>query len=249
VLDTIAYTEKDALALVAVFRGIARRAVVLSSQDVYAPYGRLLGLEGGQPDPRPSSEESPLRTELFPYRAKAAGPEDIGYDYEKILVERAAAADPGLPATILRLPCVYGPRDPHHRVGQVLSRLAAGEPFRIDRAKAAWRWTRGYVENVAEAIARAVTDPSAEGRVYNVGEEIALSESDWTRRIAAAADVAIEILEVERDALSPGLAERFDFAHDLVGDTRRIREELGYREVADRDSALAASVAWERGDR
>lgn len=45
VVDTIAYTESEAVRFVETFRGLARRAVVLSSQDVYAAYGRLLRLE------------------------------------------------------------------------------------------------------------------------------------------------------------------------------------------------------------
>src|SRR5262249_11013698 len=126
VLDTIAYAERDGASLVAAVRGVVRRLVVLSSQDVYAAYGRLLGLEPGAPDPTPSAEEAPLRSSRHPYRSTAR-PGDPAYDYEKILVEQAAASDPGLPATILRLPCVYGAGDPHHRVGQVLERVRARE--------------------------------------------------------------------------------------------------------------------------
>lgn len=48
VLDTIAYTESDAALFVETFRGLARRAVVLSSQDVYAAYGCFLRLESGE---------------------------------------------------------------------------------------------------------------------------------------------------------------------------------------------------------
>ena len=245
VVDTIAYTERDAAGLVAAFRGVARRTVVLSSGDVYAPYGRLLRLESGKPDARPFDEAAPLRTVLFPYRAKAAGAEDVAHDYEKILVERTAVADPALPSTILRLPCVYGPGDRHHRVGQVLRRLRSGGPFVLGRDKARWRWTRGFVENVAEAIALAAAESRAAGRVYNVGEETALSESEWIRAIARAAGIAADVREVEPGELPPELAEPYDFAHDLVADTRRIRNELGYREIVDLDEGLRASVAGE----
>ncbi len=212
---------------------------------MYAPYGRLLRLEPGPPEPHGSDEDAPLRATLHPYRAKASGPDDMAYDYEKILVERAAGSDPSLPATILRLPAVYGPQDPHHRVGQVLGRLRSGGPYLVGRDKARWRWTRGFVENVAEAIALAAGDSRAAGRVYNVGEEPALSESEWVRRIAAAAGVAAEIREVDAADLPPELSEPYDFSHDLVADTRRIRGELGYREVVDRDAAIAASTVWE----
>ncbi|HYX20628.1 MAG TPA: NAD-dependent epimerase/dehydratase family protein, partial [Thermoanaerobaculia bacterium] len=177
VVDTIAFTEADGAGLVAAFRGVSSRTLVLSSGDVYAPYGRLLRLDPGAPDRVPSTEDAPLRASRFPYRAKASGPQDISYVYEKILVEAAASSDPALPATILRLPCVYGPGDRHHRVGQVLARLESGRPFLLDRAKARWRWMRGSVRNVAEAIALAALDGRAAGRFYNVGEEPAPTES------------------------------------------------------------------------
>ena len=247
VVDLLAYGESDAEALVAAFRGIARRTVVVSSQDVYAPYGRLLRLEEGAPALIPSTEESLIRVSRFPYRAKAAGPEDMACSYEKVLVEEVAASEPQLPATILRLPCVYGPGDRHHRVGQILARLAAGGPFLLDRAKARWRWMRGSAENVAEAIALAALAPRAAGRVYNVGEEPAPTESEWVRRIARAAGLPAEVREVGREELPRELAEPYDFSHDLVAGTRRIREELGYREVEDPDAAVRTAVAWERG--
>ena len=249
ILDTIAYAEKDAAALVATFRGLARRLVVLSSQDVYAAYGRLLGLEAGAPDPAPAAENAPLRSSRFPYRAMARGPEDMAYDYDKILVEQAAAGDPQLPATVLRLPSVYGPGDRQHRLRSYVSRMHdRRSPFLLDTAKASWRWTRGYVENVAEAIARAATDPRAAGRTYNVGDEMALTELEWVREIGAAAGFEGEIRTVPGQELPPELAEPYDFAHDLVADTTRIRLELGALERVGRAEAVQRSVEWERAN-
>src|SRR5918911_3068208 len=71
VLHMIAYTEDDARALVNVFKGVARRAVVLSSADVYGAYGRLLRLESGAPAAHPLAEDAPVRANLYPYRARA----------------------------------------------------------------------------------------------------------------------------------------------------------------------------------
>jgi nucleoside-diphosphate-sugar epimerase len=246
VVDTIAYSERDAAESVETFRGVAARLVVLSSQDVYAPYGRLMGLDSGAPVSAPSKEDSPLRESRFPYRAMARGPEDRAYDYEKILVERAAASAPELPATIVRLPCVWGPDDPHRRVGQVLDQLRSsdGGDFVMDRAKASWRWTRGYVEDVADAIALTVTDPRAAGRIYNVGEETAATEAEWVVRVGRAAGWRGVVRPVPREDLpATGAEPPYDYAHDLVGDTSRIRRELGYRERTDPDEALRRTVA------
>ncbi len=244
VLDTIAYTEKDGEDLVRTFRGFTKRTVVLSSQDVYAPYGRLLRLEAGAPAPALLSEDAPLRSSRHPYRAMAR-PGEMAYDYEKILVERAARSEPALPATVLRLPSVYGPGDPQHRLRSYLERMVAPEVL-VDRAKAGWRWTRGYVEDVAEAIARACVDSRAEGKTYNVGEEDSLSEADWIVAVGKAAGWNGDVRPVGREELPEGVAEPYDFAHDLAADTRRIREDLGFCEPVGRAEGLRRTVAWEQ---
>jgi nucleoside-diphosphate-sugar epimerase len=245
VVDTIAYGEADGRALGATFAGIAGRLVVLSSQDVYAAYGRLLRLENGAPDPSLLTETSPLRTSRHPYRAMAK-PGEIAFDYDKVLVESAVLGAAAVPVTILRLPCVYGPGDPHRRLQPYLDRMrqAAG-PFPVDRGKARWRWTRGYVVDVADAIALAATRPEASGRVYNLGEADALGEADWVRAISAAARWRGAVRELSREELPPELLEPFDFSHDLAADTRRIREELGYRESVGRTRGLGLAAAAE----
>ena len=50
------------------------------------------------------------------------------------------------------------------------------------------RTPRGYVEDVAAAVALAATSPQAAGRVYNVCEAESFGELDWARKIAAAPD-------------------------------------------------------------
>jgi len=121
VVDMIAFTEQDARSLVSTFRGLASRAVVLSSGDVYRAYGVFTGLEPGPLEPSPLKEDAPLRQTLYVHQAATSGPDDPTFDYEKILVERTVLADASLPATVLRLPMVYGPGDYQHR----LSLLAA----------------------------------------------------------------------------------------------------------------------------
>src|SRR2546421_5465348 len=123
VLDMIPYTEDDARTLMSVFKSVARRVVAISSADVYRAYGRLLRLESGKPDPIPLSEDAPLRESFYPYRAHAQGTDDFKYHYEKILVERVVMSDAELPGTVLRLPAVYGPHDPQHRIFDYLKRM------------------------------------------------------------------------------------------------------------------------------
>jgi nucleoside-diphosphate-sugar epimerase len=228
---------------VEVFRGVAERAVVLSSGDVYRAYGVFHGTEAGPVEPVPLTEDSPLREVLYPYRGLAQSPDDLAYRYDKIPVERAALSDPALPGTVLRLPMVHGPGDPHHRLHAYLKRMDDGRPVLLDEGMAGWRCTRGYVEDVAAAIALAATDPRA-GGVYNVGEEVAHTEADWVRAIGVAAGWKGEVVVMPRGRMPvPGNMDL-----DLVTDTTRIRQELGYREEVPRAEALRRTVEWERGN-
>jgi nucleoside-diphosphate-sugar epimerase len=245
VIDLIAFHEAHALGLLEVFRSVADRAVVLSSGDVYRAYGVFHGTEPGPVEPVPLAEDAPLRSALFPYRGMAKATGDLFYRYDKIPVERAVLAEPSLPATVLRLPMVHGPGDDQHRLYPYLRRMDDGRPaILLDEAMADWRCTRGYVGDVAAAVALAATDPRAAGRVYNVGEAVARMESDWVRAIGAAARWQGEVVAVPRGRLPvPG-----NMAQDLVTDTRRIRDELGYHEEVSIDEALPRTVAWERAN-
>src|SRR5262249_48204604 len=151
--------------------------------------------------------------------------------------------EPSLPATVLRLPSVYGPGDPQRRIRPYLEQMAKPELL-LDRAKAAWRWTRGYVEDVAAAIVLACRDSRAAGKTYSGGEDDALTEADWIRAIGKAAGWNGRVREVAREELPEGLVEPYDFSHDLAADTLRIREDLGFRELIGRAEGLRRTVAW-----
>ncbi len=139
-----------------------------------------------------STEESELRRNLHPYP-----PENLQIlrktfawvtdDYDKIPGERVVMNDRDLPATVLRLPMVYGPGDPLHRFYPVVKRIADNRRHIIfPETLAAWHSPRGYVENVAAAIALAAADVRAARRIYNVCEQPSFSELEWARKIASA---------------------------------------------------------------
>ena len=246
VLDMFAYTEQDARLAVQTFRGLAQRLVCVSSMDVYRAYGLFRGLETAAADPHPFDEEAPLRGALYPYRSLSKEPNDLLYNYDKILVERVVMNEPYLPGTALRLPQVFGPNDEQHRLNAYLESMDNGRDILLDEAKAQWRWTRGYVEDVALAIVLAITNEKAAGRVYNVGEQRAQAEGDWVKKIGQVAGWHGEVKTVPRATLPEHLVEPCDWTHDLAANTNRIREELGYHETISPDEALQRAVAWER---
>ena len=248
VVDLIAFTEADAESAIQVFRDKAERLVCAGSMDVYQAYGSFRRLESSAPSSAPLSEDAPLRTTLFPYRGAAKETSALWFNYEKILVERIVMQNDSLPAVVLRLPQVFGPHDPQHRLRGYLRQMDARENIMISDAKARWRWTRGYVEDIAFGLGLAALDRNAVGQIFNVGEKEAEAEIDWIRRIGRVAEWQGEVEVVPEDTLPKKLAEPYDWNHDLAGDTRRIRQTLGYEETVLPGEAMERSVRWERSE-
>jgi nucleoside-diphosphate-sugar epimerase len=245
VVDVIGYSKRDARELVAAFKDSPARVVVLSSCDVYRNRTGLFGVTEAPPDPLPLTEDSPLRTRFYPYadRAKEPDPETT---YEKIQVEETAMS--GLPGrvTILRLCAVYGPGDQQHRMWPYLKRMLDHRPFiLVERDQAAWLWTRGYIENVAAAVVGAVLSDAARGKIYNIGESEALSESEWISRIARIAGWKGRIIPLPNAEMPAHLRTAFDWNYGLSMSTRKMRSELGFEEPVSPDLALRRTIEWE----
>ena len=213
----------------------ARHAVVLSSQDVYLAFGRVWKTEPGPPVPLPLDEDSPLREVV------------IHEEYDKTGVEEALA-ELDLPVTILRLAAVHGPGDYQHRLWSYLKRMDDGRTtILLDENAANWRWTRGYVEDMAHAIALAAAREPAETRAYNVADIETFTETEWIGKIAAAVGWEGEVVALPSDALPEfQRQDAFDLTQDFVVDTSRIRDELGYSEQVEPDEALRRTIKWER---
>ena len=248
VLHMFPVGEDDTRAAIAHFAGVVRRIVAISSGDVYRAYGRLLGLERGPPEPVPLTEDAPLREVLFPYRGGASGPADWTYHYEKTLAERALRAGT-IPSTILRLPAVYGPGDPYRRLRPYIKRMQDRRPgILLEAAQAEWRWSHGYVENVARAIACAVMDERAAGRTYNLGELVVPSTAERVEQIGRLMGWRGKIAALPMEALPPHLRPPYQPNQDLVLDTGRFRAELGFSESVSSEEALRRTIAWEQSN-
>lgn len=250
VLDVILGSERQARALVDAFSSAAGRLVAVSSMDVYRACGILNGTEPGPPQELPLTEDSELRTKP-PYPAEAVRKLKTVFpwlddEYDKIPVERVIMSGQ-LPGTVLRLPMVYGPGDPLHRLFPILKRIEDGRPVILLQEEAArWRGSRGYVENVAAAIALAVTSRRAAGMIYNVAEPQAFTELEWTRRVAAVCGWNGSVVAVPRQQTPAHLRVPFNTDQHWIASSARIREELGFAEPAPLEAALERTIAWER---
>lgn len=251
VIDLVISSGRQAEELMTIFRGATGRVVMLSSIDVYRAIGITHGTESAPLQELPLTEESEVRRNLHPYPPDsmrmlrqifswATG------DYDKIPAERIVMNDPDLPGTVLRLPMVYGPGDPLHRFYPVVKRMAdARRHILFSEAHAAWRSPRGYVTNVAAAIAVAATDGRA-GCLYNICEEPAFSELEWAKKIAAEMRwqgefVVLPVERTPRHLLQPG-----NYAQHWTASSARIRRELGYAEPVTIEDAIRQTIAWEK---
>jgi nucleoside-diphosphate-sugar epimerase len=243
VVDMIAFTETDARGLIETFRRLSRRSIVISSADVYRAYGRFINLEPGPVEPAPLVEFAPLRAALFPYRQQAKGRDDFLYTYDKLPVEKVVLGDPDLPGTVLRLPMVHGPGDPYGRLSPYLKRMDDRRPcIVLDELLAQWKCPRGYVENVAAAIALAVTDDRAMSRIYNVADPVAFTETEWVGTIGKSAGWRGVIVTAPSGTIP--LPYRVEQSIDT--DSGRIRRELGHTEEVVGQDALERTIVWER---
>jgi nucleoside-diphosphate-sugar epimerase len=168
-------------------------------------------------------------------------------EYDKIPVERAILGDPALSGTVLRLPMVYGPGDHLARFQPILKRIDDGRPtILFDEGLAGWRSPRGYVENVAAALALAAVSERAAGRTYNVAETPAFSELEWARKIAESTGWQGEFVTLPKECLPDHLLQAGKIAQHWDTDSSRIRAELGYREPVPIDEAIRRTIDWER---
>ena len=108
------------------------------------------------------------------------------------------------------------------------------------------RWPRGYVENVAAAVALAATDDRAERRIYNVCEEPSFSELEWARQIASEMRwkgkfVVLPAERTPRHWLKPGNAAQHWTASSVC-----IRHELGHEEPVAIEDAIRQTIRRER---
>ena len=256
IVDLILSSGEQARQLMTTVREVAPRVVAISSMDVYRAWGVLHGVEPGPLEPLPLTEDSPLRTVRRLYAPETVKMMQsiftwVDEQYDKIAVEEAILNDPVVSGTVLRLPMVYGPGDPLHRFFPLLKRCADGRSsILLPDDFAAWRGPRGYVENVAHAIALAATSDQAAGRVYNICDEPTVPELDWQARIAKRIAKQMNwpgrfvVLPRERTPkhlLLPGNA-----AQHVVATSERIRTELGYKERVEIEEAIHRTVAWER---
>ncbi|MBS1714764.1 MAG: NAD-dependent epimerase/dehydratase family protein [Armatimonadetes bacterium] len=242
IVDMMCMTAQDAVDLV---DASACPFVVASSCDVYRNFGCAIGTDSADPDPVPLDEDAHLRDSRYPYRGTERAKRDPWIDdYDKILVEEKVLAAGG---TVVRLPMVFGPNDYQHRLFEYLRRMDDGRPaILLGRQQARWTSCRGYVDDMAHAIALAGKGAGQGPKLYNAAYETLMTEAEWVAAIGRAVGWTGVVKTVEDAALPEHLKSPTDFSYDVAVSSERIRRELGYAETKPLSEALRITVAWER---
>lgn len=225
-VDVTAYRARDTFSVLNAFRDRLVRAVHISTLSVYR-----------WPFPCPIPENWPLvSNSAHSYGSLKAG------------CERVLSAEPAdrFPWCILRLPAVYGPGDPisreHFFVRRILTHrpilLPDGRPFLCQNV---------FVDDVAEAACRLLESPQAVGRAYNIGAPSFTLEA-YVRLAGRLLQRPVEIVQVGMDHLRAGGIDvnkiPYFFYGNLVLNTTRIAQEVGFEPSVTLEGGLSRTFAW-----
>jgi nucleoside-diphosphate-sugar epimerase len=239
IIHTIALFQNQINVLEQALQGKKIGVVILSSVDVYKAYEVLWGLSNAPIMSVPFNEQAELRDVLYPYRGKLDT--DFAYNYEKILVERAALQSPVLNVTILRLGMVYGRNDPNHRFAEPIKKMYQNiKQIELSENTAYFRFSKCYVKDVAYGIKLAVEN-NIGNEIYNLAAQEILTELEWYQEIANLMDWHSDII-VAKDNSVPN---NMNLKQHLIADTTKIREQLGYKEIFSTREGLDETIHWE----
>lgn len=236
IIHMIALSEDDVIALHQALRK-KTKVILISSGDVYKGYEILTKMSEDEIETAPFTESSPLRQQLYPYRNRYEF--DFAYNYEKILVEKAALASEKMEAIILRLGMVYGVYDGNHRFAEFIHNMKSQKEVSICKDYASWSSSMVYVENVAHAVLLSALEAKS-GSIYNVAEKSPVPTVEWVRRIATMVDYDGKI-----NIISPKEESSTNYLQNLTLNTDKIRKELGYSEIVPLEHGLNTTINWE----
>lgn len=235
IVDTLAMTAQDARTMIDASRELDVPVMVLSSHDVYAQFGRLNGHDGPEPEPL-VTEDSPL-TVPYPFRGIAEHAGGDAYDKKDVETELRESSDLRA-AVVLRLPATYGLRDPQRRFGAIVDALDRGVRDLPMRGGGMFRWTHGHVANVAHAIVLSCEARLSGFHLFNVGESETPTMRERADLIASTMGTAIKWIDSDEE-LQDDWAVFGQMPNDVVVDSTRIRDQIGFSEIVGLDACLA----------
>ncbi|MCL2497532.1 MAG: NAD-dependent epimerase/dehydratase family protein [Symbiobacteriaceae bacterium] len=150
VIDMVMNDGEQAAGAVDVFLGHCKHYLMISTRSVYE--AKVVSI---------IRETDPLET----------NPE-LAYGYKKVQAEKVlmqAYEEHGFPATILRLPAVYGEYDYQARERYFIKRILDGRTQMMLPEGGAGVNQREYAGNIAAQLCFLLTKPESKGQIYNSG--------------------------------------------------------------------------------
>lgn len=223
VVDVTAYRDGETRVAVDAFRGRVGCFVHISTLSVYRG-----------PLPCPVAEDWPLETDP-----------SNSYGFHKAGCERILREEPvdGLPWTVLRLPAVFGPRDPFSREARLCRRIVEEKPVVVPTRP--FLCQNLYVQDAARAVRLLLESPRPAGRAYNAGGP-AFTLEDYAGLLADLLGGQVSMMRASaqvlaRDGIDSGELPYY-FEGDLVLDARKIRDEAAFEPAFCLERALRLTL-------
>ncbi len=216
-IDTTQAETERTQAVVDSLTGVVDRYVLVSSMDVYRVYGLIHNTEPGPPQPMPVSEMAELRT-----RPGADHTDEV----DNLFAERVVLGQDELSSTVARLPAVFGPGDYQRRVGtQVEEMSRAVDELFMTPKRANFRWSWGYVENIADMLLLLAADKRPANEIYNLGYANAASNAEMSELISDAFGWGGTLVTQD-----DGSTDGANLLQDWTADTSKFRRDFDYTE-------------------
>ena len=218
-IDLLHHTPEQAATVLAASTGLSH-TVHVSCASVYGP--------------RPICPVDENTEVMKPEAAPPAVAAQIAADQ----VVLQAIADSGAPATVVRLPALYGPRDPHAAERYFARRVRDGRRRLAVPDGGLHICHRGFVQNMAWGLVQALVTEKAAGQLYNLGEEKLYTLTQLAHGVARALDITWEVHSL------PGHLWATPYNHTSFFDLRKARAQLRYKDRMIPRDGLELTLAW-----
>ncbi|MGH9115268.1 MAG: NAD-dependent epimerase/dehydratase family protein [Acidimicrobiales bacterium] len=238
VVDVVAYTPAHARQLVDLGDAVGA-AIVLSTLGVYSDeQGR--SLDG-------ASEEAsfPAWPVPIPEDWMTVAPGEATYSTRKAAIEQLLRERAPWPVTIIRPGAIHGPYSRHLREWYFAQRVRDRRRRVVLAYDGSSVFQPTATTNLAELVALAADRPA--DRVLNCGDANPPTVARISEIVDALMGWATERVLVSGPPPAPGVGDHpWAVPRPVVADMARASAELGYRDVANYQEALAPTLAWAR---
>jgi nucleoside-diphosphate-sugar epimerase len=150
-------------------------------------------------------------------------------------------------ATLFRYPVIYGPRMLGSTMWRIIRLAKNKRPYIVLPDGGLTIVSRGYAENMAEAVLLSVDKPDeSAGRIFNCADDIQFTIGQWISMIVRVLDYDLEIMGVP-DSVCHVNRDLIPFdgsSHHQILDTYEIKTRLGYKDIVSPVEALSKTVRW-----